>query len=345
METPTPSFSCIILAAGKGTRMVSKMPKITHMVMGTPMIRHVVAAARALNPKKLVVVIGHERQVVEECLKNDNVILKVQEQQLGTAHAVLAGADCIDGEDVLILCGDVPLIKSETLAAFIQAFKRSEGIVFMTTDVENPAGYGRIIIGDDNEIIDIVEDNDASDETKKIRTINTGICMIRTDMLALVREIEPNEKKGEYYLTDICKTAKNRNVKVKAFFYPHAKEVLGINTRKELMDANLIMRNEIIDRHMAIGVTICDRTVYIEKDVVIEKDTIIHPYCHISGRTTIGEDAVIGPYAYLKDCTIAPATVVHPFSFLSNVTTNVGDSINLASEKITLRQGGLPCAE
>jgi bifunctional UDP-N-acetylglucosamine pyrophosphorylase / glucosamine-1-phosphate N-acetyltransferase len=339
------SFSCIILAAGKGTRMVSKMPKITHMVMGKPIIRHVVTAAGALNPKKLVVVIGHERQVVEECLKNDDVILKVQEQQLGTAHAVLAGTDCIDGEDVLILCGDIPLIKSETLDALIQAFKRSEGIVFMTTDVENPSGYGRIIIGDDDEIVDIVEDNDASDEIKKIRTINTGICMIRADMLELVKKIEPNEKKGEYYLTDICKTAKAYKVKVKAFLYPYAKEVLGINTRKELMDANLTMRNEILDHHMAAGVTICDRTVYIEKDVVIEKDTIIHPYCHISGRTTIGEDAVIGPYACLKDCAIAPATLVHPFSFLSNVTTNVGDSITTASEIITLQQGGLRCAE
>jgi bifunctional UDP-N-acetylglucosamine pyrophosphorylase / glucosamine-1-phosphate N-acetyltransferase len=337
------SLTCIILAAGKGTRMMSKKPKITHTVMGKPMIRHVLAAARALKPERLVVVIGHERHIVEECLKNDNIILKVQEEQLGTAHAVLVGADCLDQENILVLCGDVPLIKPATLEDLAEAFNLSEGIVFMTTDVENPAGYGRIITGYDNEIVDIVEDNDASDEIKRIRTINTGICMIRASMLDLIRDITPNEKKGEYYLTDICKTAKAKGIKVKAFFYAQSREVLGINTRKELMDANITMRNEILDRHMEAGVTISDRTVYIEKDVVIGRDTIIHPYSYISGHTIIGEDVTIGPHVCLKDCTIPASTVVHPFSCLSNVATNRTDSAT--TEIMAVQQGGIQCAE
>jgi bifunctional UDP-N-acetylglucosamine pyrophosphorylase / glucosamine-1-phosphate N-acetyltransferase len=337
------SFSCIILAAGKGTRMVSKMPKITHTVMGKAMIRHVVAAAKTVKPEKLIVVIGHERQVVEECLKSDNVLLKVQEEQLGTAHAVLSAMDSIDQESILVLCGDVPLIKATTLEAFIQAFSNSDGITFMTTDVENPVGYGRIILGKDNAIVDIIEDNDASDEIKKIRTINTGICMIRHDMIDLVKDIGPNPKKGEYYLTDICKTAKTKGVKVKAFFYPLSKEVLGINTRKELMDANLTMRNEILDRHMDAGVTVCDRTAYIESDVIIGRDTVIHPYSYIAGHTIIGQDVIVGPHVYLKDCTIAQSTVVQPFSCLTNVTTNKGDCVK--SETAPAQQGGLQCAE
>jgi bifunctional UDP-N-acetylglucosamine pyrophosphorylase / glucosamine-1-phosphate N-acetyltransferase len=312
-------FSCVILAAGKGTRMVSKIPKIAHNVMGKPMVRHVVAAAQALNPEEIIVITGHERAVVENCLKDDDVTFRIQAEQKGTAHAVLSAGDSLNRGHVLVLYGDVPLVKASSLRSFMDAFSTSDGIIFMTTDLEKPDGYGRIMLGPDNEIIDIIEDNDASDEVKKIRTINTGICMIRQDLVPLIRAIAPNNKKGEYYLTDICKMAREKGVKVKSFLYPQANEVLGVNTRRELLEANLIMRNEILDRHMESGVTIADRTVYIESDVIVGRDTIVFPNSSILGKTIIGEDAIIGPNVVIRDSTIGRGVTVRPFSCLSGI--------------------------
>jgi bifunctional UDP-N-acetylglucosamine pyrophosphorylase / glucosamine-1-phosphate N-acetyltransferase len=311
-------LNCVILAAGKGTRMVSKIPKIAHPIMGKPMIRFVVERARELDADKIIVVTGHESEIVRNCLKEDKVAFCLQAEQKGTAHALLTTESELVKGDILILYGDVPLMTTETLVALRESFHHSEGISFMTTEVADPKGYGRIITDENSDIIDIVEDSDATGSVRDIRIINTGICMIRSGLLPLVKEITPNNKKGEYYLTDICKVAGGKGIKVKAYFHPNASEVLGINTRKELLDANVIMRNRILDRHMEHGVTIADRSVYIESDVTIGKDTTILPYSFISGRTSIGEDAVVGPHAFIKDSAIADGAVVGPFSVYRN---------------------------
>jgi bifunctional UDP-N-acetylglucosamine pyrophosphorylase/glucosamine-1-phosphate N-acetyltransferase len=323
----TPPLNCVILAAGKGTRMVSKIPKIAHPIMGKPMIQHVVAASRQAAADRTIVVTGYERETVENLLKDEQVLFALQAEQRGTAHALLsAGSLLLDG-DVLVLYGDVPLMRAATLRAFLKFFKESEGIVFMTTEVANPEGYGRVIIDAEDGIADIVEDVEADDQIKRIRIINTGICMIRRDRLRMVEEVEPNNRKGEYYLTDVCKIAKASGVRVKAYLHRDSSEVLGINTRRELQEAGLTMRNRILDRHMERGVTIADRTVYIEDEVVIGRDTTVLPYSHIAGKTEIGEDVIIGPHVTIDDCVIGRGAVIDSFVSLKGATVPEGGRI------------------
>jgi len=314
-----PQLNIVILAAGKGRRMLSARPKVLHEIMGKPMLEYVVEAAKKLSPSHIVVVTGHEKGLVEERLRNAGVLFAAQEEQKGTAHALLTAEPMIGEGDVLVLYGDVPLISAEILRAFLAFFETSEGVAFMTTEVNNPDGYGRVIL-EGNEIREIVEDADADQAQKKIREINTGICMLHRGMLTLAREIKPENAKGEYYLTDICKVAAARGIKVKGYHYGNAQEVLGINTRRELLEANRIMRERILDRHLQQGVTLLGDGIYIEQDVKIGRDTKIFPFSYLRGATLIGEGASIGPHAVITDSQLGDHVTVEPFCSLDGVT-------------------------
>jgi len=174
-------------------------------------------------------------------------------------------------------------------------------------------------VDDRDGIVDIVEDSEASGAVLGIKVINTGICMIRRDLLPLVEAVTPDNTKGELYLTDICKTARGQGIKARAFLHKDASEVLGINTRKDLLEANLAFRNAILDRHMENGVTITDRSTYIESDVTIGPDTVISPYCYLIGRTGIGQDVFIGPHVVIKDSTIENGVSIEGFTSLDGV--------------------------
>jgi bifunctional UDP-N-acetylglucosamine pyrophosphorylase / glucosamine-1-phosphate N-acetyltransferase len=316
-------LNIVILAAGKGKRMLSARPKVLHEIMGKPMLEYVVEEARKLSPSKIVVVTGHEKGLVEEHLRSAGVLFALQEEQKGTAHALLTAEGMIgDGDntgDVLVLYGDVPLIRAATLRAFLAFFETSEGVAFVTTEVNNPDGYGRVIM-EGSEIRQIVEDADADQAQKKIREINTGICMLRRDTLSLAKEIQAENAKGEYYLTDICKVAGARGIRVKGYHYGDAQEVLGINTRKELLEANRIMRERILDRHLQQGVTLLGDGIYIEQDVQIGPDTVIFPFSYLRGTTLIGEGVTIGPHAVIKDSQLGDNVTVEPFCSLDGVT-------------------------
>lgn len=323
-----PILNCVILAAGKGTRMRSKTPKIAHPIMGRPMIRYVVAAAAELEPAAIVVVTGHESDAVKACLTEDRVRYALQAEQKGTAHALLSAESLLSASgDVLVLYGDVPLIKSSILRAFMESFWQSEGIAFMCTRVARPDGYGRVITDSSGNIIDIVEDSEATGQVRGIDLINTGICMIRRNLLGLVKSVTPENRKGEYYLTDICKIAKMRGIKVRAHLHHESSEVLGINTRRDLLEANVLVRNAILDRHMDGGVTLADRSIYIEADVAIGSDTAISPYCYLVGRTEIGEEVTIGPHTFIKDSKIAKGAFVEGFAFLDGAFVKEGERI------------------
>ncbi len=322
-----PQLNCVILAAGKGTRMKSKIPKIAHPIMGKPMVHYVVAAARELDPATIIVVTGHESERVKGCLVEDKVLFALQAEQKGTAHALLATESLLAAGDILVLYGDVPLIKASTLRAFTGSFWQSEGIAFMTTRVDRPDGYGRVIVDADDHILDIVEDSEATGAVRDVNLINTGICMIRRNLLALAKSVTPENRKGEYYLTDICKVAKARGIKVRSHLHPESGEVLGINTRRDLLEANSLMRNAILDRHMEKGVTIADRTVYIEGDVAIGADTTISPCCYLTGKTEIGPDVIVGPHAVIKDSKIGKGSVIEGFAFLDGVSLEEGSRV------------------
>lgn len=306
------AFDVVILAAGKGERMVSEKPKVMHEIMGKPMIDYVVAVAQKLNPEKIIVVTGHGREKVETYLKDAPVICAVQNEQKGTAHALLSSAPFLCGGDVLVLYGDVPLIELETVKAFLSFYEQGRDVVFMTTDVADPRGYGRVI-SDGDTIFEIKEEIDASPEERQIKEINTGICIIPQEFFKYLREISAGNKKGEYYLTDICKVARSKGNKIKKFNHGNASEVLGINSRKDLMEANVTMALRVIEKHMKNGVSFSDSNVYIDDTVQIGKDTVIFPNCYIMGKTAIGSEVSIGPNTMIRDAKIHDHVKIEAF--------------------------------
>jgi bifunctional UDP-N-acetylglucosamine pyrophosphorylase/glucosamine-1-phosphate N-acetyltransferase len=297
------AFNIVILAAGKGERMASDKPKVMHEIMGKPMIDYVVEVAQKLDPIKIIVVTGYGRKPVEAHLKGAPVVCSVQNEQKGTAHALLSAEDLLDDGDILVLYGDVPLIELATLQGFLSFYQKKACITFMTTDVIGPTGYGRVITDGDN-IVAIREEIDASAEERAIRKINTGICIIPQTSFPYLKEIDAANKKGEYYLTDICRVARDRGDIMKVFHHGVSSEVLGINSQKELTEANITMKTRLLERHMKNGVSFLDSNVYVESAVEIGKDTTIFPNCFLAGKTVIGKGVTIGPNVVIRSCTI-----------------------------------------
>jgi bifunctional UDP-N-acetylglucosamine pyrophosphorylase / glucosamine-1-phosphate N-acetyltransferase len=319
-------LSVVILAAGKGERMLSNKPKVMHEIMGKPMVGYAIARAQELSPTNTVVVLGYGKEQVEGYVKGFNVITALQKDQKGTAHAVLSAEKFVKGHDVLVLYGDVPLIESSTLEGFINFFKKVGTVTFLTTDVENPVGYGRVLMKKDR-IEKIVEEIDASPAERKIKRINTGICAIPGRLFPLLKEIKADNKKGEYYLTDIYKILHQKGIDVKGYHHERPSEVLGINSKKELLDANITMKDRILDGHMKNGVALLDRNIYIEDDVVIHKDTVIYPNTYILGKTSIGEGVSIGPNSYIRDSILHNGAIVEGFVFMEGAELEDGASV------------------
>jgi bifunctional UDP-N-acetylglucosamine pyrophosphorylase / glucosamine-1-phosphate N-acetyltransferase len=320
------ALNVVILAAGKGERMVSGKPKVMHEIMGTPMIGHAVEQARELGPSRIIAILGYGREIVEAYLKDLAVGIAVQTEQKGTAHALLCAEGSIGEGDILVLYGDVPLIEAGTLRSFLSFYEKARAITFMTTTVDDPHGYGRVITRGDT-IDEIVEDADATPEQKEIKVINTGICLIPREHFALLRSIRAENRKAEYYLTDICKAAGVQGIAVRAYHHGKASEVLGINTRSELLDANLAMRRRIQDRHMAKGVTLLDRNIYIENTVTIGKDTTIFPDCYLRGATSVGENVSIGPNTLIARSTIRDGAAIEGFVVMEGADIGEGARI------------------
>lgn len=316
-------LSVVILAAGKGERMISSKPKVMHEIMGKPMVGYAIERAQELSATKTVVVLGYGKETVEGYAKGYGVTCAVQKGQKGTAHALLSAEKHVKGHDVLVLYGDVPLLEKTTLEDFLKFFKKAATITFMTTDVENPAGYGRVVMKRDR-IEKIVEEIDAKLVERKIKRINTGICAIPGNLISLLKEIKADNKKGEYYLTDICKIAQQKGVAVKGYHHGKSPEVLGINSRRELLEANITMKDRILDNHMKNGVTLLDRNIHIESTVTIQKDTTIFPNTYILGKTRIGEGVSIGPNVQIRDCIINDGVSIEGFVIMEGAELEEG---------------------
>ena len=282
----------LILAAGKGTRMKSRKAKVLHQVGGASLVEHVVATARSVS-SSVSVVIGHQAETVRALMPEVSFV--EQKEQLGTGHAVMVAREQLSAHkgDLLVLPGDVPLISSETLKAFI-AFHTQGGYAasVMTADVDDPHGYGRIVRRGDNELKSIVEHRDATPEILKISEINSSIYVFNTPALfEALTQVRNENSQSEYYLTDVIGILGAQGRKVGAFKSPRADEILGINTRKELAAIDRIMRRRKCESLMADGVTIIDPdSTFIDAEVQIGADTVIHPSVQIHGKTIIGED-------------------------------------------------------
>ncbi len=345
---PTSPLACVILAAGQGTRMRSDMPKVLHHIAGLPLISHVIKACSALSPEKTVVVVSPENDLVGREVSPTPCAL--QEKPLGTGDAAKAARELLKdfSGEIIILFGDTPLITKESLQA-LRDKRAATGasIVVAGFTPKNPSGYGRLILGSDGQLLEIVEDKDATPEQQKIKLCNGGIMLFEADKLwPLLDKLNNNNAKAEYYLTDCVKFAKEQGLVTTVTEFPE-EDIMGVNTRVDLAQAEKIMQNRLRHRAMMDGVTFVDPdTVYISHDTIFGSDVIVGPhvvfaqgvrisdgveirsFCHIAG-TRIETGAIVGPFARLRpDTFIGSATRIGNFVEVKNSEIGAGAKVN-----------------
>lgn len=301
----------IILAAGMGTRMRSGLPKVLHHVAGDPIISHVLDAVVGAGVARPLLVVGHGRDRVMEAL-GDSVQYVVQDPQLGTGHALQRAIEALKRvpRRLLVLCGDTPLLTPSTISRLLDA-SCGATVTLLSAHLEDPGGYGRVVRDEGGRVVAIVEEADARGADRGLREINSGAYCFDGGWVASNLGRLEKSAKGEYYLTDLVAMAVEQGREVRALAVEDATEVLGINDRVQLAEANRIMRLRLCRRLMAGGVTIVDpATTYVGKDVSVGMDTILHPGTHLRGATTIGGRCEIGPNSVVVDSTIGDECIV-----------------------------------
>lgn len=300
----------VILAAGKGTRMHSDEPKVLHHLCGEALLYYVISAVREAGINPVYAVVGYKREKVQETFKNENIYWVSQGEQRGTGHALSVTASLLAEFEgtVVVLCGDAPLITIETLKKLIETHEANKDTVatILTTVVNNPASYGRIVRNNTGQVVAIVEDKEAIEEEKKIREINSGTYAFNSQVVFdALKKVKPNPKNGEYQLTDVISLLVKRGERVEALMAPDTSECLGINSRDELINASRIMQERIQHNLMSQGVTIIDPTkTYIENNVTIGADTVIYPFTVIRSGVKIGRHCEVGPFSHLRKGTV-----------------------------------------
>lgn len=297
MSTP---FDVVILAAGKGTRMRSRHPKVLHPLGGVPLLKHVLGVASMLSPARIVVVVGHGAEEVRAALSGCEVTFVDQGEPRGTGHALLAARDAVSAPLFLVLPGDVPLVPPQALQALLSHCGKGAILSFLTMEPLDPGSYGRVV-REGGRPVRIVE----AEEEMGIREVNSEIyCLANVPALwAALRGLSADNAQGEYRLADLVGALAEEGVV--ALRWPKCEELLGINDRGELAQAEAILRARIIGDLWAGGVTVVDpATAHVSPNVEVGLDTIIHPDTHLLGRTKVGEGCEIGPGAYLLDCEV-----------------------------------------
>ena len=329
-------YKCaLILAAGQGTRIKSNLPKVLHKVCGKEMVNHVIDTMRKAKIDDINVIIGRGADLVKEKTASRNVSYSLQEEQLGTGHAVKCAINFLKGKKgiVGVFAGDAPLIKSETIEKLFDThIENNNSATLLSSIVEDPTGYGRIV-REGNEVLKIVEHKDCTEEELKINEMNAAIyCFDIENLLSSLEKLSNDNKQGEYYLTDVIGILKDENKKVGALSIDY-EETIGVNSRVQLAEAEEVLRKRINKMHMENGVTLIDPTsTYIGDDVKIGKDTIIYPGNVIEGNTKIGEGVMIYPNSRISnsiidnnveiqssviiDSKIGERTTVGPFAYI-----------------------------
>lgn len=297
----------LILAAGKGTRMKSEIPKVLHKVAGKHMIKHVVESCWKAQANDIYAIVGHKKELIKETL-GEKIKYIDQEKQLGTGHAVMTASGYLpnDETNVLVLVGDAPLIKGETLQNLISSHEeKGNSATVLTANMDNPQGYGRIIKDQSGRLMKIVEQKDANEEEQKIKEISSGMyCFKSDDLIKALRRLDNDNVQKEYYLTDIIEIMNLAGLKT-GTFVTGEEDIKAVNSKVELAQVEKIMRRMINEKHMNNGVTFVDpENTYIQDEVVIDRDTVIYPGCIIEGMSKIGSGCEILENSKISDCII-----------------------------------------
>jgi bifunctional UDP-N-acetylglucosamine pyrophosphorylase/glucosamine-1-phosphate N-acetyltransferase len=328
----TSPLHVVILAAGKGTRMKSRLPKVLHQAAGLPLLDWVLRLARSLGPSSITVVTGHEAQRVESAAAAADVGFVLQEPQLGTGHALRQAQPVLAGATgrVLLLSGDVPLLQADSVRTLLERQAAADAaLVVATARVADPTGYGRIVRDASGALLRIVEHRDASDDVRAIDEINSGVYVFALEPLfAALARVGSANAQGEYYLPDLVEIFRGEGRRVEAVALVDADEIRGINTRAELAEVGRILQARINAAHMAAGVTLVDpATAYIGPDVTIGSDTIVHPFVMLDGRTVIGADCELHAGTRISGCEVADRVTVFNHSVLQNSRVSSGATI------------------
>jgi len=322
--------SAVILAAGKGVRMRSHIPKVIHRVAGVPMIKHVVNAVSQAGIDKITLVVGQQSELIKDIFAGQEINYAVQAEQLGTGHALLQASSQVEHDDmVLVVAGDTPLLQAKTLQQLIAHHRNTQAVAtVLSTIIDEPYGYGRIVREESGQLARIVEEKDASPEEKRIFEINSGMyCLQVKEAFATLQKLGASNAQGEYYLTDILEIIKNNGQKVEVFLTEARDDIYGINNREQLARAEKIMRQRKNFELMMAGVTIIDpETTFIDSQVKIGMDTIIYPFTIIEGQSIIGESCLIGPSSYLNDSLVGDHVIIENSRIKE---AEIGDECNI----------------
>ena len=328
LSTEQKTLDVLILAAGLGTRMKSDLAKVLHRLDGRPLINHVCRTATALAPQSIYVVIGHQGDDVKAAVLNEldhqQAVFVTQEKQLGTGDAVNSARQYLQDKDstLVVLSGDVPMIRPETLAALVQQHHRKvAACTILTVKLNDPAGYGRILRGDSGVFESIVEQKDATDDEKRISEINAGIyCFDSKLLFSALSAVKNNNSQGEYYLTDVPSLLRDAGEEIAIFQYGDAHEIEGINNRVQLADLEQLLRRHTISKLMLDhGVTFIDpKNAYVSAEATIGRDTVIFPNVTIEGSTEIGDRCIIRSGTRLTNAKIGNDVEIRDNCFITD---------------------------
>lgn len=323
-------FSIIILAAGQGVRMRSGLPKVLHQLAGKPMLAYVLAAAQALRPEKIVLVVSQEGNAVEQAFPGIPCVY--QKEPLGTAHAVLQAEAFFAGYDgnLLILCGDTPMLKAQTLRRLLTRHPASGAdLTLLFVKRSDPTGYGRLIFGPGGHLLRIMEEREATRQQKEISQVNAGVYLARARVLfSYLHKVKISPKKGEYYFTDLIEILAQEGRTVRAVEASDPEEFLGINSRQELAAAEKLLRHNKVKELMAAGVTFLDPDrAFVDADVKISRDTTIYPNTYILGKSVVGQQCLIEPNCLIVDSVIKQAATIGASSVIRGSVIGRGATI------------------
>ena len=312
----TKNLNIVILAAGKGTRMQSLMPKVLHRLAGKTLLQHVIDKAKQLSPNKVVVVYGYGGDAVPKALTHETVTWVEQKEQLGTGHAVLQAVPHLDDDGkTLILLGDVPLLDQKSCLALLD---KTEVLGLLTVNKQNPTGYGRIVRDDQNQILAIVEHKDATKEQRDITEVNTGIMAVSNlELKTWLSKLSNHNAQAEYYLTDIVAMAVNEGLKVTGEIIHDESSVEGVNSKEDLAGLERIYQTRYASALMQAGASLADPLrIDVRGELTIGKDVEIDVGCVFEGVVSLGDQVKIGPYCVIKDASIGKSTHIAAFTHI-----------------------------